>query len=210
MKKIFAIILAAVMALAALGCGGGSDKKSSSAPAPQTKTSSGTTAKASAAPQSLAGKKVLVAYFSWSGNTRAVAERIASETNGEIFEIVPATPYPSDYSETADQAKQEQSENARPAIAGDVADFASYDVVMLGFPIWWYREPMIIDTFLETHDFAGKTIVPFSTSGGSDIADAVSYIRSMAGGATVLDGINFTDRNNLDGLEDWLSASGVR
>ena len=158
--------------------------------------------------------KALVAYFSATGTTERVAKKVAEAAGADLFEIKPEQAYTSadlNWNNKSSRSSVEMGdESARPAIASHVDGMVAYDAVFVGFPVWWYVEPRIIDTFLEGYDFAGKTIVPFSTSGGSDIADAVSYIRSMAGGATVLDGINFTDRNNLDGLEDWLSASGLR
>lgn len=115
--------------------------------------------------------KTLVAYFSCSGVTRRVAQQIASVTGGDLFEIAPEVPYTRadlDWTNKQSRSTIEMNDPAcRPAIAGTVDDMDSYSTVFVGFPIWWYREPSIIDTFLEAYDFSNATVVPFCTSGGS-------------------------------------------
>lgn len=144
-------------------------------------------------------RKVLIAYFSRAdenyavgviekGNTQIVAEIIAEETGGELFHIQTAIPYPANYDECTDVAKQEQAENARPELRTQVRDLKSYDTVYLGFPIWWGDMPMAVYTFLESNDFEGKTIIPFSTHAGSGLAGTVDSIKKSCPLATVLDG----------------------
>ena len=122
--------------------------------------------------------KKLVAYFSASGVTKKAARELAAAVGGDLFEIVPEVPYTSadlDWTDQASRSTLEMRDRAsRPAIASRVADMAVYDVVYLGFPIWWYREPAIIDTFLEQYDFAGKTIVLFATAGSSGFGSTAS------------------------------------
>ena len=127
-------------------------------------------------------KKKLVAYFSCSGVTRAAAEEIARAEGADLFEIVPAQPYTAadlDWTDKKSRTTLEMSDPAcRPAIAGKVVDMSSYDTVFLGFPIWWYVAPRIIETFLESYDFSGKTIVPFFTSGGSSAGKTDAVLRA--------------------------------
>lgn len=110
--------------------------------------------------------KVLVTYFSWSGNTKKVAEQIHELVGGDIFEIKTAKTYPEEYSEHTSLAKKEKNDNARPELSTHVTNMDEYDVVFVGFPIWWYTMPMPVFTFLEEYNFAGKTVVPFCTHGG--------------------------------------------
>ena len=117
--------------------------------------------------------KTLIAWFSWSGNTRDIAERIARKTRGELFRIEREVPYSTDYSICAyREAREEADKQLRPAIRGPLPDIAEYDTVIIAFPIWWYTAPTIINTFIETYGFEGKTVIFFATSGSSDIAGA--------------------------------------
>ena len=121
-------------------------------------------------------KKILVAYFSASGVTERAAKEIAAAVNGDLYKITPAQPYTAadlDWTDKDSRSTKEMKDAAcRPAIAGMPADLAAYGTVFIGFPVWWYVEPRIVDTFLESGDLAGKTLIPFATSGGSGIAGA--------------------------------------
>ena len=132
-------------------------------------------------------KKTLVAYFSASGTTAKAAKEIAEAAGADLYEIRPETPYtPADLDWTNKKSRSSLEMNdpaCRPAIAQPVKDMAQYDTVLVGFPIWWYVEPRIIDTFLESYDFSGKTIIPFATSGGSGIGKAEKSMRSHCKGA---------------------------
>ena len=110
------------------------------------------------------GKKILVAYFSWSGNTKVMAEYIAEKTNADLFVIEREQPYPTEYEPCTDDAKAEKEANIHPAIKGQVKDFDQYDVVFVGAPCWWYTAPMPVFTFLESYNFEGKTVIPFCTA----------------------------------------------
>ncbi|WP_251159098.1 flavodoxin [Caniella muris] len=136
--------------------------------------------------------KSLVAFFSHGGRTAAVARRVAEAAGADLYEIVAEQPYTDadvDWRDAGSRTTLEGKDpQARPAISGSVADMDSYDVIYLGFPMWWYREPNIVDTFLDTYDLDGKTVVPFCTSGGSPVSDAVPTIAGNAVGATVLEG----------------------
>ena len=108
---------------------------------------------------------VLIAYFSWSGNTKQLAEMIREQMGGELFEIEPETPYTDDINELSGISLQEQRENIRPALSSAVEDMSQYDVIFVGFPNWWNNMPMPVFTFLEEYDFSGKTVIPFTTYG---------------------------------------------
>ena len=131
----------------------------------------------------------LIAYFSWSGNTEAVAQEIQSQTGADLFEVVPAEPYTDDYDELLDIAREEQSSEARPDIA-DTVDLSGYDTVYLGFPNWWGDMPMIIYTFLDEYDLSGKTIAPFNTSGGSGFSGSLDTITEMEPDAEITEGLS--------------------
>ena len=150
----------------------------------------------------------LVAYFSASGVTAKVAEKLAQAVGAELYEIKPKQPYTQEDLDWRDKTSRSSLEmndsSSRPAITDSDADVAGADVVFIGFPIWWYREPSVIDTFLDTYSFKGKTIVPFATSGSSDIGDTAKHIRSVAGkGVTVLTGKRFASGVSETELQKW-------
>ena len=126
-------------------------------------------------------KKILVAYFSASGVTKRAAEEIAAETDADLYEIVPAQPYTRadlDWTDRSSRSTLEMKDpGCRPKIAEE-ADVSGYDVVFVGFPVWWYVEPRIVDTFLESRDFSGKILIPFATSGGSGISGAEKSMKA--------------------------------
>jgi flavodoxin len=154
--------------------------------------------------------KALVAYFSRTGNTQKVALEVQSKTGGELWEMVADVPYSEDYQECVALARQELADDARPAISGQAPSLDGIDIVYLGFPIWCGDTPMIVKTFLESSDFSGKTIAPFSTSGSSGIGTAQASIKLLCPGANVLDGlsINSSDLGDYERLvSEWLDAS---
>lgn len=141
---------------------------------------------------------VLVAYFSWSGNVQKMATWVSEETGGDLFRIVPAEAYSDNFNECADRAQQEQNDGTRPALSSHIdADvMAGYDVIYLGFPVWWYDLPMPVWTFLEEYDLEGKTIIPFFSHNGS------------SNGASSLDTIGTLAPDSIFLEEDALSISG--
>ncbi len=136
--------------------------------------------------------KPLVAYFSASGVTEKTAETLAKTINADLFEIEPETPYTAadlDWTDKNSRSTVEMSDlSSRPAIKSKLDDMGDYDVVFVGFPIWWYVAPTIINTFLESYDFKGKTVVPFATSGGSGMGKTAEVLRKLNTGAKILDG----------------------
>ena len=132
---------------------------------------------------------VLVAYFSWSGNGQQMAKWISEETGGELFRIVPSEAYGEDFDSCADRAKNELDNGIRPELSEhiDAGIMVQYDVIYLGFPVWWYDLPMPVWTFLEEYDLSGKTVIPFfSHNGSSNGANSVNRVAELADGATVL------------------------
>ena len=152
-------------------------------------------------------KKILVAYFSASGVTKKVAENMAKAVNADLFEIAPEQPYTrADLNWMDKQSRstlEMKDKNCRPAMAAK-PDVSGYEVIFVGFPVWWYREPSIVDTFIESADFTGKTVVPFCTSGGSGIGDSTKNMQSLAPGAKVLDGKRFSPSASADELKKWI------
>lgn len=151
--------------------------------------------------------KVLVAYFSASGVTKKLAEKLAEATGGDLFEIVPEELYTKsdlNWMNPKSRSSVEMKDRAcRPAIASRVEDMAAYDAVFIGFPVWWYREPSIIDTFAESYDFTDKTIIPFATSGSSGIGSSGENIASLAKGAKVASGERFKAGTSVEELRVW-------
>ena len=131
--------------------------------------------------------KTLVAYFSATGTTERLAEAIADAVGGDLYRIAPQQPYSSadlNWNDKRSRSTVEMNDAAsRPAIAGSVKNMSAYDVVFVGFPIWWYVAPHIINTFLESYDFSGKTIIPFATSGGSGMGGTDAELRKSCSGA---------------------------
>ena len=155
--------------------------------------------------------KALVTYFSASGVTARVAGRLAEAISAELYEIKPETPYTSadlDWTNKKSRSTIEMQDlNARPALADKNAPVAEVDVVYVGFPIWWYREPSIIDTFLDAYDFSGKTIVPFATSGGSSMGETAKRMQGIVGSsAKVLPGKRFSSNVDKTELKAWAEA----
>ena len=175
MKKIFATLLAALMVCMLTACGNSAEKTSPEKSA-----------------QAQPADKILVAYFSCTGNTKRAALEVAEMLNAETFEIVPEQAYTSadlDYQVENCRANVEQKDSAaRPAIKNPLENSGRYKAIVIAFPIWWGAEPRIIDTFVESVDLNGKIIVPVCTSGGSDIQTSVKNLRGLCKGADVRDG----------------------
>lgn len=189
MKKLISIFLTLMLAL---GCTAAlsEDAQSTATKAPQSDT--------------------LIAYFSATGTTEAVALLIAQSTGADVYKIEPEVPYTDadlNYNNSSSRANKEMDDNsARPAIAGETPEnMDAYDVIYLGFPIWWGDAPRIIDTFLETYDLSGKTIIPFCTSGSSGISRSINGIKALAPDATVLDGARLNNAT-AESVAAWISG----
>ena len=169
----------------------------------------------------------LVTYFSHTGenynvgvveegNTAKLAKVIAEQTGADLFEIVPVVDYPQSYDECLEVATAEQREGARPEYMGDVENWDQYDTIFIGYPIWWGEIPNIVYTFMENHDFAGKTVIPFNTHEGSGQSHSQRDIENALPDATVLQGLavrGATAQNDADAtakaVSDWLSGLGM-
>ena len=154
--------------------------------------------------------KTLVAYFSAGGNTAKLARTLASAAEAELYEIRPAVPYERRDLNWMDKKSRStvemQDPGCRPAMADTDAPVGDADVIFVGFPIWWYREPSIIDSFLDAYDFSGKRVVPFFTSGGSGLGEGQGRIEMLAKGAKVLPGKRFSARASESELKSWIAG----
>lgn len=151
--------------------------------------------------------KKLVAFFSASGVTAQVAHALAEAAGADVYEIKPAVPYTSadlDWMNKKSRSSIEMADkSSRPAITGDDTHIADYDVIFIGFPIWWYIAPTIINTFLERYDFSGKKIVLFATSGGSGFGKAVASLQPSAPNAKIVEGKLLNGRQSKESLAEW-------
>lgn len=152
--------------------------------------------------------KILIAYYSWSGNTRFAAEQIQKLTGGTLFEIKPVKAYPSEYSACVDQAKQECRDEFKPELATKVEDFSKYDVIFVGTPNWWSTMAPPVRSFLAGYDFSGKTVIPFVTHGGGGMARCERDMRKVCPKATFGRCGAFSGgsiRNAADALDKWVN-----
>ena len=158
-------------------------------------------------------KRTLIAYFSASGVTKKVAEKMAKATGAELFEIEPAVKYTRADLNWMDKKSRStlemQDRSCRPPMA-KTADVSPYEVVLVGFPVWWYREPSIIDTFIESGDFTGKTVVPFCTSGGSAFAKSADMLIAASTDAKWLPGKRLMAGARGADIESWLKELGLK
>ena len=159
------------------------------------------------------GTKVLVAYFSATNTTRGIAEHIANGLNADIYEIVPEEPYTDadlNYNDNNSRTTIEMNDpDARPAIIGSVEDMEQYDIVFIGYPIWWGEAPRIVSTFVESYDFSGKTIVPFCTSGGSGVGSSATNLEQLTDGADWLPGKRLNGSDSQDTVMEWVNGLGL-
>lgn len=157
--------------------------------------------------------KALVVYFSATGTTEAVAEALTETQNADVYEIIPDQPYTDadlNYNDRTSRATVEQNDaSARPSISGGVSNIGDYDVIYVGFPIWWGDMPRIMFTFFDSYDLSGKTIAPFATSGGSGISGAVRSIEGLEPTATVTSGLLANGSNTADMISQWLDSIGL-
>jgi len=157
--------------------------------------------------------KTLVAYFSAGGVTKRAAEKLAAAANADLFEIKPVKPYTNadlDWTNNKSRSTVEMNDlSARPEIAEKCVNAGDYDTVFVGFPVWWYVEPRIIDTFLESYDFSGKTVIPFATSGGSGLGKTADNFRKLLGkNVTVKEG-KLLNRASESEMRSWIKTLGL-
>lgn len=223
MKKLTALLLAFLLTLTLAACAGenvssseiSSEPAATSEPTPTpepTPTAAPTEEPVSEAEPDT-GSKVLVAYFSATGNTRPLAEYIADGLGADLYEITPEEPYTDadlDYGDSNSRTSLEMNDpSSRPAISGSVENMEQYDVVFIGYPIWWGQAPKIISTFLESYEWGGKTIVPFCTSGSSSIGSSATNLESLTSGADWLPGRRFTGGASQEELLAWADSLNI-
>ena len=229
MKKWTSLLLALAMTLSLAACGDSGTQENTSEPPASVSGSTGEETPAPTGTEMPAeepaeepaesetsttgdSSSVLITYFSWSGNTEQVAQIIQQETGGDLFEIAPATAYTDDYNELLDIAQQEQSDDARPELAGQVENWEQYDTIFVGYPNWWSDAPMAVYTFVESYDWSGKTLVPFNTSASGGFGRSLSGLEESASGASILEGISFTECTLGDAQGEvaaWLDELGL-
>ncbi len=223
MKKCLTVLMALALSFSLAACGQttNNERGGSNAPAPaETETSPETGAPATEtesgseqAEQTDTGTDgtTLVAYFSWSGNTQEMASYIAEQTGGDLLELQPETPYPTDYEERGDVALEERDSDARPAIANLPETIEGYDTILIGYPIWWHTAPMIIGTFLESYDLTGVKVYPFTQSASMDTEqfdNSIEFVRDNAGDAAVHDGL-FARPSDTEEIDAYLAENGL-
>lgn len=155
--------------------------------------------------------KKLVAYFSTSGVTAKAAKVLSEAANADLYEIKPEIPYTRadlNWTDSSSRSSVEMKDKSfRPAIADNSVDLSAYDVIFIGFPIWWYVAPTIINTFLESYDFSGKTIVPFATSGGSGFGNTIQELKSsVSSSTTIREGKLLNGRLSKESLAAWIDS----
>lgn len=158
------------------------------------------------------GERVLIAYFSWGGNTEGIAEEIQSQTGADLFEITLVNPYSTDYNTVLDEAQRDQNEQARPELATHVENMEEYDTILLGYPNWWASIPMPIASFLEEYDFSGKTIIPFCSHGGGRFGQSLTAIAKLSPDADMGEAlsIHYSGGSSLpEDIAEWLETNGI-
>lgn len=239
MKKKLSIVLAAVMALSLAACTGGNkpdenssdigssqnvadnsqmqdnspafseNEKKQPAETPDSKTDASQSEPVSG-PQ---GSRILVVYFSATNNTESVAQKLADGLGADVYEIVPMQPYTAedlDYGNSKSRSSVEMDDpSARPEISGTVENMDQYEIVLIGYPIWWSEAPRIMSTFVESYDFSGKTLAAFCTSASSGFGSSDSALRDAAGTAIWLDGCRFSAGASAENVMEWADGLGI-
>ena len=175
-------------------------------------TGSGSVESSVVGQDSQSGGNVLIAYFSWSGNTRGIAEEIQRQTGADLFEIKLVEPYSTDYNTVLDQAQRDQNAQARPELSTHVEDMSKYDTIILGYPNWWASIPMPIASFLEEYDFSDKTIIPFCSHGGGRFGQSLTAITKLVPNAVLREGlaINYSGGSEMpDDVAAWLVQNSL-
>lgn len=225
-KRLFSIILMSVLIICVpTGCAANSNSDSavqnsstSSTAQDKDQTATDNSSKSTTSEQNKSDKvsdgKTLVVYFSATGSTKAVAEKISDSTNGDIFELVPQTPYTSedlDWNNTESRVTKEHEDESKRDVAlnsTSVDNWDSYDTVFIGYPIWWGIAAWPVNSFVKENDFSGKTVIPFCTSASSDIGDSGNLLKEMAGTGKWQNGQRFASNASDDDVKAWLGQLG--
>ena len=241
MKRFLICILTVCLLCSLAACGGNEPSVSEETPSssatiptedttmPSNEPDTATPQPGSDAVEPTAEKKTLIAYFSLVdivpegadasahatpsiGNTESAAIEIQKQVGGDLFAIKTVKTYPVSHRECSAIAEEEMRSDARPELSTHVENMADYDTIYIGYPIWWYQEPMAIRSFLEEYDFSGKTVIPFCTTLGAGVSESEDNIKSLLPDATVLSGVTLrTGRQDMSGdISDWLSDIGMK
>ena len=212
MKKIFSLLLMVTLCVFLAACGNKNESENNKAVNDTTakdeiQTEENDIQMSEDTEETTNGSNILVTYFSATGNTKAVAESIADGLQADIYEIVPTEPYTNadlDYNDDNSRSTQEMNDSsARPEISGTIDNFDQYDTIFIGYPIWWGEAPRILDTFVESYDFTGKTVVPFCTSISSGMGSSANRLESLAGSGEWADGQRFNETESADKVLEW-------
>jgi len=226
MKKTLSILLTLAMAFTLAACGAAPEREndastptqgtgapaSSTSETPPASQPDSTTPPENEVPEEAGGGegKILIAYFSATNNTEGIANHLAASLDADLYEIVPETPYTSDdlnYNDSSSRSSQEMDDpDARPAVSGGVGNMEQYDVIFLGYPIWWGEAPRIINTFLENYDLSGKTIAPFCTSASSPLGSSAANLQELTDSVTWLEGHRFSGGASASDVQSWVDS----
>ena len=214
MKKIFCMAVSLLMLFVFTACGSSAGTSGSDKPAAEKKAVSAAPASAAPAEKQDGGSRILVVYFSCTGNTKALAEHAAQALHADLFAIQPEEPYTSsdlNYNDESTRATVEQKDaGVRPKIKNSVENMAKYDKFVLAYPIWWGQAPRIMDTFVESYDFSGKTMTAICTSGGSELGSSDAALAELAGkSAKWKEGRQFTAGTSAEELGKWFKQIGL-
>ena len=230
MKRTLSLFLTVALMLTLAACGSKSGQDStSSSPAPEGNTPTSTAPEIPPANQPEdttpteeqtpegtddSEKKVLIAYFSATNNTENIANHLNEILDADLYEIVPETPYTADdlnYNDSSSRSSQEMNDpDSRPVISGSVENMEQYDVIFLGYPIWWGEAPRIINTFLESYDLSGKTIAPFCTSASSPLGSSARKLQDLTGSAAWLEGQRFSGGASVSDVQSWVDSLNLK
>lgn len=209
MKKIITILLAFCLVIGMTACSGGNNSDEAAEPENESAVSEEQNSEAESN-DSNSENETLVVYFSVTGNTKGVAEKIADITGADVYEIKAAEEYTSediDYNNSDSRTTHEQNDSsARPEIGSDPVSLDGYTTIYIGYPIWWGEEPRIMDTFVESYDFDGITVIPFCTSGSSDIGQSGQHLADNAGSGNWLEGMRFDGGASKDEIQTWIDG----
>ena len=208
MKRILSVIIAALLHTSLVACGNSSPAETKEAQPATSQSASDDTNTAGGSTST--HSDVLVAYFSATGTTKGVAEKIAAITGGDLYEIVPAEPYSDadlNWNDRNSRATKEQDDkNVRPEIGSEDISLEGYTTIYLGFPIWWGEEPRILDTFVEKYSFEGITVIPFCTSSSSGIGHSSPNMEALAGNGTWIQGKRFGGNASEADIQSWIEG----
>ena len=194
MKKTLAVLFALILSVSCMSMAAAEEKAAPQIPEPTS--------------------HILVVYFSATGTTKGVAEKLAAGLSADLYEIVPEEPYTDadlNYNNSKSRTSIETDDpNCRPAIAGVLPDLTAYDTVFIGFPIWWGDTPRIVSNFVENVDLTDKTMAVFFTSGSSGLGNSMKHLEQQSGAGTWLEGKRFTSRTTVEELVSWAEGLGIK